>query len=139
MYDSETTKYNKTVTKTAVETGSEHKASMAVNTNGLARIDGLGAGIYTIKETVTPQGYNTLPDLTVTVTCTADGTLKWSFSGGNGGYDSSEGIYKITIVNNSGNMLPGTGGIGTTIFYILGGLLVVGAAVVLVARRKAKE
>ena len=64
----------------------------------------------------------------MTVTFTADGTLKWSFSGGNGGYDSSEGIYKITIVNNSGNMLPGTGGIGTTIFYILGGLLVVGAA-----------
>ena len=43
------------------------------------------------------------------------------------------------VVNNAGTTLPSTGGIGTTIFYILGGLLVVGAAVILVARRKASN
>ena len=43
------------------------------------------------------------------------------------------------VINNSGTTLPSTGGIGTTIFYILGGLLVVGAAVILVARRKAHD
>ena len=43
------------------------------------------------------------------------------------------------IGNTPGNGLPSTGGIGTTIFYILGGLLVVGAVVILVARRKAQD
>ena len=43
------------------------------------------------------------------------------------------------IVNTKGVELPSTGGIGTTIFYILGGLLVVGAAVILIARRKAQD
>ena len=42
-------------------------------------------------------------------------------------------------VNICGVELPSTGGIGTTIFYVLGGLLVVGAAVILVARRKAHD
>ena len=45
----------------------------------------------------------------------------------------------LEIVNNKGTELPSTGGIGTTIFYILGGLLVIGAAVILVARRKAQD
>ena len=43
------------------------------------------------------------------------------------------------IGNTPGSSLPSTGGIGTTIFYVAGGLLVVGAAVILVARRKAHE
>ena len=43
------------------------------------------------------------------------------------------------IINQQGTELPSTGGIGTAIFYILGGLLVVGAAVILVARRKASN
>ncbi len=45
----------------------------------------------------------------------------------------------VEVVNNKGTELPSTGGIGTTIFYILGGLLIVGAAVVLVARRKSHD
>jgi LPXTG-motif cell wall-anchored protein len=43
------------------------------------------------------------------------------------------------LTNIQGTQLPSTGGIGTTIFYILGGLLVIGAAVILVARRKAQD
>ena len=46
---------------------------------------------------------------------------------------------EITVENKAGAELPSTGGIGTTIFYIIGGLLVVGAAVVLIARRKARD
>ncbi|MDR9831012.1 LPXTG cell wall anchor domain-containing protein, partial [Vibrio sp. FNV 38] len=44
-----------------------------------------------------------------------------------------------TVKNQAGAELPSTGGIGTTIFYVIGGLLIIGAAVVLVARRKAQE
>ena len=43
------------------------------------------------------------------------------------------------ISNTKGTELPSTGGIGTTIFYIVGGMLLVGAAVILVARRKAQD
>ena len=46
---------------------------------------------------------------------------------------------KATVINNQGTELPSTGGIGTTIFYVVGGLLLIGAAVVLVARRKASN
>lgn len=42
------------------------------------------------------------------------------------------------LVNKSGATLPETGGIGTTIFYVLGGMMFVGAALILVVRRKAE-
>ena len=42
----------------------------------------------------------------------------------------------ITVTNQSGTELPSTGGIGTTIFYIVGAMLVIGAGVVLVTRRR---
>ena len=48
-------------------------------------------------------------------------------------------LAKIKVLIAQGTILPSTDGIGTTIFYILGGLLVVGAAVILVARRKASN
>lgn len=42
------------------------------------------------------------------------------------------------LVNKSGATLPETGGIGTTIFYVLGGMMFVGAALILIVRRKAE-
>ena len=43
---------------------------------------------------------------------------------------------KITIVNQSGTELPSTGGMGTTIFYVLGSILVLGAGVLLVVKKR---
>lgn len=129
-------KYKKTVETKTENTASDHKVSLAVDNNGIVRFDGLGAGEYTIKETVTPSGYNTLPDLTVNVTFTADGTPKWSFSGGEGTYDQGEGIYKIEIENKKGTELPETGGMGTTLFYIVGGALVAVAGAVLLLKKR---
>ncbi len=45
-------------------------------------------------------------------------------------------FYKVRIANERGNILPETGGIGTTIFYVLGGLLAVGAGVLLIAKKR---
>ncbi len=75
---------------------------------------------YTMKETTPPEGYNELKD-TVAVEV-------------NAGNDS-----QIKVENKSGTELPSTGGIGTTIFYVVGGILLLGAAIVLVARRKANN
>ena len=55
------------------------------------------------------------------------------------GNDLKTNAKALKVVNSKGTELPHTGGIGTTIFYILGGLLVVGAAVILVARRRVHE
>lgn len=47
------------------------------------------------------------------------------------------GTASIDVVNQAGSVLPSTGGIGTTIFYAIGAILVIGAGVVLVSRRRA--
>lgn len=85
-------------------------------------IRGLEPGTYWFEETVAPDGYNKLAGR-VSVTVVTNATA----------------AAKITVVNNAGTQLPSTGGIGTTIFYVLGGILVIGAAVILIARRKAHD
>ena len=85
-------------------------------------VRGLAPGDYYLEEVVIPNGYNALSDRTkVTITTGATSAVE------------------VTVVNNAGTVLPSTGGIGTTIFYVVGGLLVIGAAVILVARRKVSE
>ena len=51
-------------------------------------------------------------------------------------FDSASGLFKITIENGSGQTLPSTGGIGTTIFYIGGSVLVLAAAILLITKRR---
>lgn len=57
----------------------------------------------------------------------------WSVSS-NATYEDD--TVKLTVENNQGSVLPGTGGIGTTIFYVIGGLLVCGAAVMAITKKK---
>jgi fimbrial isopeptide formation D2 family protein/LPXTG-motif cell wall-anchored protein len=98
--------------------------------------DGLEAGTYTIKETAAPAGYVPCADFTMTVSSTV------STKDNPATKDKTETNFtddKIQAENKPGASLPSTGGIGTTIFYILGGLLIVGAAIILVARRKAQD
>ena len=114
---------------------------------GIATIKGLGAGDYYLQETKQPDGYNILKDrvhvnLNETVknaegadvanplltnakaiTLTENGKTIYD----NGG---------VQVINYTGAELPETGGIGTTIFYIVGGLLAVGAGVLLVTKKK---
>lgn len=86
---------------------------------------GLANGTYTLVEKTVPDGYNKTGDTQITI---------------NGSNVTADNLAKTAIVvNNAGTTLPSTGGIGTTIFYIVGGLLVIGAAVILVARRKSHD
>lgn len=104
--------------------------------NGYIALDGLKSGIYTLRETDAPDGYNLL-NKAITVKITDAGVVTIS------GQDSSEvtlgtdGV--IEVLNQSGTELPSTGGMGTTIFYTLGGLLAVGAAVLLVTKKRVHD
>ena len=109
--------------------GTVTKLDMTTNTT--ISIKGLDNGwTYTLKEVTVPSGYNQAEDITVngsSLTKVVDGTDTSM---------TSTALYKETVVNNKGIELPSTGGIGTTIFYIIGAILVIGAGVVLVTRRR---
>lgn len=113
---------------------------------------GTDAGKYVLEETTTPSTYNKAEDLEFEVVATYDTkadapTLKnLVVNDKNGNQISGEnltftvskndGSATTTIVNKKGSVLPSTGGIGTTIFYVIGGILMVGAGVILVSRRR---
>ena len=106
---------------------------------------------YGLLETVAPKGYNLLPDpvivtltgtyaegasgKTATVTATGadvtNGTVNLATA-----QDANQPLATATVINQSGTELPSTGGIGTTIFYVIGAILVLGAGILLVTRRR---
>jgi len=126
--------------------------------DGRMFFNNLEVGTYTLKETKAPAGYmKDQSEHTVVISAEYydDGLLK-SYSIKIDGADiasyttTTEGEEVKTIVKNENNQtfpindpkgteLPSTGGIGTTIFYVVGGILLVGAAIILVSRRKAHE
>lgn len=134
-YVSVDTKYSKTTT-TDVR-GKDHDVANVkafVKEDGTLTFSGLGAGDYTLTETTTPDGYNTIAPIKFTVSFNANNK---TFSATDPIVLGSEANTLYTkIVNHSGATLPETGGIGTTIFYVVGGLLLVGAAVMLVAKKR---
>lgn len=113
-------------------------------------LSGLDDGEYTLTETVTPAHYNTISPITFTVN--ADHTITWeterrediltSLSGNKVigeitfDVDKTAGSLTTNVVNNIGTTLPGTGGIGTTIFYVIGGGLMVAAAILLITKKR---
>ena len=105
------------------------------NSNNIV-FDGLDAGTYTLTETFTPNGYNPLSG-PITVVVAEDGTVTYTSTDPHNTVDNAsatDGV--ITIQNQSGSVLPSTGGIGTTIFYVIGAILVLGAGILLVTRRR---
>ena len=97
---------------------------------------GLNRGEYTLSETKTPEGYNTIAPIDFEITATYDeksGTITWEADGVS---LNGAGNEFLTVVNENGTLLPSTGGMGTTLFYILGSILLIGAGVILVTRRR---
>lgn len=119
-----------------------------VDESGQLVFSGLGAGNYTLTESTTPVGYNTIEPINFTIKYIPRDTPTEELEEGQSvGFYVSESNYPITlgteknnlmttVVNNSGAVLPSTGGIGTTIFYVLGSILLIGAGVLLVTKRK---
>lgn len=101
------------------------------------KISGLDKKVYWLKEVLPPAGYNELTerakvDLTNGSKEVPTGYLT------NGTYDelNAASIGGVAIVNNAGTTLPGTGGIGTTIFYVIGGGLMAVAAILLITKKR---
>ena len=122
---------------------------------------GLDDGQYKLTETKTPAGYNTIDPIYFVIEATHDvtadaptlKTLNAYLTDANGNkqtemkdgesvnidlgtVDLTAGSITTTVVNKSGSELPRTGGIGTTIFYVLGGVLVLAAVVLLVTKKR---
>ena len=102
---------------------------------------GIDDGEYMIMEIITPAGYNSIEPIKFTVTADhqieADDPKLTELTGGDkftGSVDHS--TLTIEIQNRMGSTLPGTGGIGTTIFYVVGGGLMVAAAVLLITKKR---
>ena len=113
----------------------------------------MGEGTYTITELIAPAGYNLLKE-PITVTITWNGASApegvtdwsmWSVAVNTRTVDDQDkaipvsvtnNMFSIDVVNQAGVQLPSTGGMGTTIFYIVGGLMVLAAVVLLVTKRR---
>lgn len=90
--------------------------------NGEAEVRGLKNGTYYLIETEAPAGYNLLSETIEVVVAGSD-------------TDTTKLTYKVDVGNSTGSLLPGTGGIGTRIFYIAGAALLLGAVVVLLVKK----
>lgn len=97
--------------------------------NGKVNIYGLAGKTYTLTETKAPDGYNKL--VTSETVNLADGSKTHATIVGS--------VYKdggVVVENHAGTVLPSTGGMGTTLFYVIGGGLMVAAVVLLVTKKR---
>ncbi len=147
VYDEEYNVYEKA-------DGTEEEGSTTTTiTVGDANIWGLGDGTYTLTEIMAPDGYNLAEpiEFTIAESKDSDGNVTgWVITSGSatlgsGSFSDEEeetdehGIAEmagISVIDNAGTTLPGTGGIGTTIFYVVGTLLVLAAAALVVAKMR---
>lgn len=135
-----------------VKVGNEIKGTTEnpITTFTFERLD---AGKYKLVETTVPDGYNKAEDLEFTVegTYETDSTNpkfkdlvikdkegNTTISGENKVFtvNLAEGSFNTNVVNVSGTALPTTGGMGTTIFYIIGAILIIGSGVLMITRRR---
>ncbi len=119
-------------------TGTGAASEINVESDGSLKLKGLGAGTYYLHEVKAPDGYNALKeDIKIVINENGNVTVVSKKLDENGvEMDEVETVTTVTVQNMTGAELPSTGGIGTTIFYVLGGILVVGAGIMLVVKKR---
>lgn len=103
----------------------------SLETTGHIDIEGLKEGTYYLKETKAPKGYNLLK---APVEIRIDSAGKIYVDG-----STKENTGNVEVKNNSGTLLPNTGGAGTIMIYLVGALLVLGSGVVLASKRRSNS
>lgn len=110
------------------------KWEITSQSDGTFNVVGLDAGKYTLKETEAPEGYNLL---TEPISITIAAVHKENSDGKSVNLSLNGSVKRENpVLNTKGTTLPETGGMGTTMFYIIGGVLVAGAAVLLITKKR---
>lgn len=130
------------------EADKEIKAVISGDKNDVFTFSGLDDGDYVLKETKTPDGYNTANDIAFTITADhsieSDAPELNSLSGDKGTgnitlkADKAEGSLSTPVQNLKGSVLPSTGGAGRVAIYVIGAILAVGGGIVLVTKKRVK-
>ncbi len=110
-------------------TGEDGATTTITVKGGKVNIYGLAGKTYTLTETKAPDGYNKL--VTSETVNLADGSKTHA--------TIVDSVYKdggVVVENHAGTVLPSTGGMGTTLFYVIGGGLMVAAVVLLVTKKR---
>lgn len=108
-----------------IATGTGIIDTITTGEDGYFVLVGLDAATYTLTEEEAPKGFTKLEN-PLTVQIGDDGTITWA----------GNTVQMMNIQNKSGTELPSTGGIGTTIFYVAGSILLIGAAVLLIVKKR---
>ena len=101
--------------------------SVTTPDSGKFTIKGLDADTYYLTETQQPAGYNKL-SAPITVVIDDNGNITVD--------NGTSSVTEVKVLNNTGSILPSTGGSGTTLIYILGAVLVLGSSVVLITKKR---
>ena len=113
-----------------------HASVLDTDNLGALTVKGLDGGLYYLEETKAPAGYNLMESpvaVNIVPSYNADGSLNKVVYEVDSIEQSSS---TVGVRNSSGSTLPITGGIGTVIFYVIGAMLVLGACVILVAKKR---
>lgn len=115
---------------------------ITTNNTGKFEFYGLKEGEYYLKEIKAPEGYNKLKEpIKVTVTKKVDNDTKMVIGHSLNytyGKNAGNGVTEVQVINETGSLLPSTGGMGTTLIYLIGGALVLGSGIVLANKKRAK-
>ncbi len=147
-----------------VDFDSEDATTFTTTASGEFKIAGIDEGVYYILETVAPSGYNKLTDpikVELLATTDKDSTYTYTADNASSAFTSlnakiddelvtddkdaetavnyTNGKVSVTIENSKGSTLPETGGIGTKIFFTAGGIMVAGAGITLVTKKRMKK
>lgn len=111
---------------TVDQTNGGGNTTLVSPTDGHFEINGLEAGTYYLKETEAPKGYNKIQK-SIKVQILENGPIK---------VDNNAITGDVRVQNNTGSILPSTGGMGTTLIYVVGSILVLASGMVLFNKRK---
>lgn len=112
------------------DTNTETVTDFETVATGNITIKGLNAATYYLYEIAAPSGYNRLTSSVEVIISRQDSSASGSY------LVNSSSDHVVPIANGTGSVLPSTGGIGTTIFYIVGGILIIAGLAWFIVRRK---